>query len=492
VRRGNFMRNEWSVPCGEFLEEVMPLIKDHPYQSLIRSYGLDYGRQPAEWEAVFEKLKVEDATEELQLLSSATWSLAPKNPVGTGIWTSIWRHLDATAPDLEWVLLRTNKDQGDNRRKFARYLMDLSPFAPAAIAELVETDWAGMEPRAGEFEKTLGHHPAVLHALGTRYQALQRTADAERCFKKEIEVAPSLDASRSLAAVYLQGGDEAKWQETLEAFLRGEDVGLDHASVRVELAEHFMKLKKFDKAEPYAAAAAGSWAGWAMIAARDCYEGLEDWKNAELWHRRTSERYEDARIEWFFWCKRYQKGDAKAAEALAQRYIDELLPRATAADQEKMGIFYALCRKPREAAAAFQKSLKETNNPYDGLHIALLGMALKDGELRDSALLQVVQKGRAYQVAHDDRGLEVELGKEFRDLLELGAGAAPNPGVFDRLLDRAPDQGSRANAAFFIGRFLEFHRSVADANPYYEQCLKTGQSQKWNYLLAKEALRKSF
>src|SRR5262249_9526299 len=37
-RRVDFMRYSWGVPVEEFVEKVTPLIPNHPYQDLIRSY----------------------------------------------------------------------------------------------------------------------------------------------------------------------------------------------------------------------------------------------------------------------------------------------------------------------------------------------------------------------------------------------------------------------------------------------------------------------
>ncbi|HVR86319.1 MAG TPA: hypothetical protein VMU54_18495, partial [Planctomycetota bacterium] len=443
--------------------------------------------QPKEWAALFETLRLGDITEDFQPLSSATWNLPGNNPVGRTIWSTIWSHLDATGPDLRWVITHLNQNQIDDRRKYAGILMDLSPRDPAAVVELIHHDWPKMEPRAAELERTLGHHPTVLQALGRRYSELQNVASAERCFHREIEIAPNADASLALAKLYLDQGEEDKWKATMEAALKGEEYGLEHVRIRVELARYYMKTGRFDQAEPYAAAAAESWAYWAMECARECYEKLADWKKAELWQRRASERYEDRQMEWFFWCKQNEKGDPEAAAALAERYIAQLGPRATSADLEKFGIFFALTGRTRESLAAFRKSSESTNDPYAGLHAALAAMALKDGEARDAALGRILEKGPAFQAAKGRKGLEVELAKEFRNILDQGAGALPAPGVFDRLLQDA-DAPNSTNASYFIGRFLELQRSSAEARPYYENGLKSGVDN-WNHLLLRDALK---
>jgi tetratricopeptide (TPR) repeat protein len=488
VRRGEFMRYSWNVPTEEFVSESAPLIADHPYRAVVSSYGLDRNRQKKEWAALFDRVSCVDVSDPYLPLVRATWDLDPGGRIlGKKAWDLATHHRDATAFDLGATLRFFRKEEVDQRRKTAHELLAVSPYSPAAIAELSASDWAAIEPRAGELEKSLGHQPPVLRALGKRYLELKRLDDAERCLKAEVELASDFSATRLLAQVYLERGDEKKWQATLEASLKFEDVGLAHEEVRVELARHFMKLGKWDEAEPFAARAAESWASWAMACARDCYEGKRDWEKAELWQQRISERYDGEQIEWFFWCKRNQKGNLRGAAALAEQYFKELAPRATAVDDQKRGVFYALTGRPKEALAAFTKGFSREGDPYCGIHVALLALELKDVPARDAALQQVVEKGPAFRSKGEARTSEVLLGRAFQDLLAQGEGTRPEPGTFTKILDGASNAGTRANVTYFIGRFSELRYSAAEAKPYYEQCVGTGQTKRWTYLMCKEA-----
>ena len=79
-----------------------------------------------------------------------------------------------------------------------------------------------------------------------------------------------------------------------------------------------MKKNEFEKAEPFAEAAADSWAAWAMEAAIECEEGLGHWEQAEGWVKREQQRYGPA-TRWLRWCERTGHGDLEAARSAAGR-----------------------------------------------------------------------------------------------------------------------------------------------------------------------------
>ena len=75
-------------------------------------------------------------------------------------------------------------------------------------------------------------------------------AAAERAISRYMELSPDLWASQTLAANYKAQGKIDRWLETLERFLANvEDLGLDHARVRVDIADYYMGLKQWDKAQ---------------------------------------------------------------------------------------------------------------------------------------------------------------------------------------------------------------------------------------------------
>src|SRR5262249_43557228 len=205
-----------------------------------------------------------------------------------------------------------------------RQFLEVSPHSPQPIVALIEHDWDAVKDQASVWEKRYAGSASVLRALGNKQAALKQYADAERCLRGYVRLSPDRAGFQALAGVYKDQGNTDKWKETLDDYLKTEDSGLAHAQVRVELARHFMARKEFDKARPYADAAALTAAGWAMMCAAEVYEGLKDWETAEKWVRETAEHYETSRQSWLYWCVRTGKGDLAAARKLALERVELL------------------------------------------------------------------------------------------------------------------------------------------------------------------------
>ncbi|MEJ7640323.1 MAG: hypothetical protein WKF75_20740 [Singulisphaera sp.] len=111
---------------------------------------------------------------------------------------------------------------------------------------------------------------------------MKKYDDAERCLRATIELSPEYWAYQSLADVYAARGRFDLWQATLDAYLEKEDIGLDHARVRVEIANALMARGDYMAALPYAEDAGETWAHWAMRCAADCTEGLGHYERSEM------------------------------------------------------------------------------------------------------------------------------------------------------------------------------------------------------------------
>src|SRR5262249_35244557 len=147
---------------------------------------------------------------------------------------------------------------------------------------------------------------------------------------------------RGLANLYKRQGKPEEWKATLDEYLQQGEQDLQHARIRVDIAEELMAGKKWKEAQPYAEEAAQTGAAWAMLCANQCYEGLGEWDQAELWVRRTAERYPNNTFAWFFWCWRTRKGDARAARRMVENYIQRQGGQLSQDDTSHAGVFYTI------------------------------------------------------------------------------------------------------------------------------------------------------
>ena len=172
--------------------------------------------------------------------------------------------------------------------------------------------------------------------------------------RRYLEMSPDRWAYQVLAGAFKQAGKFDKWQEILDESLKQEDTGLDHAQVVVEIARHFMSRKEWDKAWPYVDAAAQTYAGWAMLCAADCYEGLQEWDKSEQWVRRASE------------LRRRPNGVVLLVQAHGQggpQGGSSWPPRTSPSpssmgiqDLLEVGLFYTLTDKKQETLDVFQRA----------------------------------------------------------------------------------------------------------------------------------------
>ena len=214
--------------------------------------------------------------------------------------------------------------QGTDR---ARKLMAVSPNSPFGMAKLIEDAWGEAEKNVDQWQKVVGDHPTFVAAMARHHVKAGRTDEAERALKRSIELSPDLWAFQDLADLYRKRGDVARSKETLDRFLaQVEDHGLDHAKVRVAIANDLMQSGRHAEAWPYAEAAARTGAGWAMTCAQNCAEGLEKWETAERYARASSERYPGSMwAVWFLFCERTGHGDIAAARAWTKEFAAGLL-----------------------------------------------------------------------------------------------------------------------------------------------------------------------
>ena len=124
---------------------------------------------------------------------------------------------------------------------------------------LILNDWDNVKDEVAAWETDPGVSPPVLAALGWHYFQAKQYGNAERVLSRYAVLSPDLWAYQTLAGNFKAQGKLDRWQSTLDEFLaKVEDRGLDHATVRVEIANHYMNLKQWDKARPFAEAAAAT------------------------------------------------------------------------------------------------------------------------------------------------------------------------------------------------------------------------------------------
>lgn len=483
-RRLDFMANHWNVPTDEYWEEARPLVAEHRFCPFLEALAR---RTPdhAEILAFAEKLD----TTNLGLNASAIGQLfvkrMPENlrPKFYGITPFL---SDWNTHDLSLALLYYRERRAAD---YAHKLLSVSPNAPYAMGMLVDYAWDEAEKKVDDWRKQVGDHPSLIGPLARRYDKLGRMDEAEVLLKRYIELSPDPWAYRLLADREKARGNLARWKEILDEYLaKVEDHGLDHAKVRVEIAESLMATGLYEAARPYADAAAESWAEWAMRTAQRCAEGQMDWPAAEKWAQARAIRYPgNSGYDWIDFCVRTGEGHpAEASDftlALLQRMGDQ------AGDQIVVPRAALLIAKgePGKTFDSLQRLIKaEAENP-SGDQAAWVTLLAAAGQAGDAKLLDATAEQFLAKYKTTSPKFSTILAK-LREAIAKGDPNTLDQKSVDALIEET-EAVSRVGPALVVASYLAGAEQHEKAKPYWKQAAEKGESFFWWRLIAEAQLR---
>jgi len=480
LRRLELERYVWAVHTDETIATFRPLCERHPYGAFVDLFS----------NSTLEVLKgvatlvprIDPA--ELTYMQAGPFRLGRNyDRKRINYWLEvIYCHADPVCRD-EMIGLDEGATGTPVVAKFndpyMKMLAETTSKFPEAIAAQISRNWKETKSRVAGYEKEFADNAAVLTALMNKYKELKQYADAERCAKQRIRIAPDFPTYRSLAAIYKAKGDMVLWKDTLEKSLSLTSMGLESSQVRNMLARYHMARKEWKEAVPYADAAAESYAGWAMETAARCHEMLGEWEAADRLMRQTAERYDGDAFDWMLWCCRTGHGDLDAAIELSRKHFESLGTSPTTNQLEDIGIFYLLTKEPEKALAVFQKAYSRSRFVYDAMQLALITDGLGDAPRRDSYLAAVALTG----LGKDPKtvlGMYSRLVAMMKNALPPGSMKTFDYQKLDKLLDEARKCKPRSdtNFKYFVAVFLKNRGEMEKARYYLIRAAQTEQ-ERW-------------
>jgi tetratricopeptide (TPR) repeat protein len=479
-RRLRFLKEMLVVPVGDYWNEVVTDVEGHRYRPYLDTLVLPPQQAAKPFAEFVDRVDLADIeSNEVEMIRVMSSTQRPK---GRLAWSIAQCHDDETARDISMTLGSSDEK---TQPLLAHDLLGVSPHQPFARTILLHYEWDKVKDQADAWEKESGDSPAVLKALATRYSNDKRYDDAQRVLEQYIKKSPDVWACRKLATNFRTQGRMDRWQTVLDAYLENvEDLGLDHASVRVEVADYYIGLGQWDKAKPYAEAAAETWAEWAMSCAARCAEGEEDWDRAEAWYSRCTERYSDSSwAVWFQFCKRSGHGKIDDARNFADQYIATNSGRPDLLHVETVGYYYWLDGRLNKAKAAFAESFEKSTSIPAALALAQIADDQKEPAVRDQLLRTICTKYR------DKAPRTLAICQLFLDTLFVPGGKKPlDLAGLKRQVDDFPVEG-RGNAAFLVGWCLKNNGDRETAKAYLKYCLESRYTPIWYKQIAIQALK---
>ncbi|HKB05166.1 MAG TPA: hypothetical protein VKD90_23275, partial [Gemmataceae bacterium] len=456
--RMRYLREDLGAPADDFFEESRPLVAGHPLFPYLESLLIDPAASPREHEAKLRAARTTELTYRQLGFLGAHQRLGRDQFVrSTGVAEN---HGDMLYYDLS-LALRLHPPER-NTSQFARRMLGVSSFAPLARAAAIVHDPAVPASYLAGWERE-AQHPEVFEALAVRAFREARFDDQQRHLQQAIAASPELNTYRILAELRKADGDIDGWLAALNEFLKGPDAGLDHARVRVELAEYFLSKKDYPRALAYAEPATQSEASWALLCAVRCAEAAGDWAKAEQWAKRVAERFPEFAHVWFYWCHRTGRGDVKAAANSVEEYLKKSATRPSPQDLILAGAYRELTGQPALAPALYMTAYERTRADPLILAAATVCDSLGDADGRSRAT-SLLPETSPY----------ASLVTLVATALSEGEKSIPDKERLTRMLERLP-RGLRETGCYYAGMLLRKRGETELAKKLLTQALEDSE-----------------
>lgn len=479
VQRADFMHQGWSVPAKEYLDEVLPLLANHPQATLVNVAGGEKngGAQPF----TFPKTGDVRYFGMIEFCEKILDEHASK-----AMATRFYNQRTQSADDL--ALLSAVANDIPVKRVLSKAIMEASPYHPLAPAILFNTGGPEIESLLPEDHvKRYGMHVVYLADYSLWQIKVNRTLDAEKTLKKLVSINPNSSSYNSLANCYLYLNDRAKWEETLLTYLKTPDLGLQSARVRLDIAEYHAGQKNWVKAKQYASEAADTYAAWALYDASRIYERAGDFEQAETYIKNMSTRYNDSTQQWLRWCVRTGKGNRNEALALIKTQMEQK-GKLSPNDLMLLGIFHEAMNQPKEALDYFSKAYAAQKHVHVAMHAAIMENELGNKEARDTWMAKALISDKALAAQADYQG-QLKINEMIYESYKTNK--LPKKGVVEEFLYTIGEQ-TRTGQYYFLGRTSEQQKDYEMAKMFYAMGMQSKYTNSWHYLLCDTRLRALF
>jgi len=394
---------------------------------------------------------------------------------------------DDTAYDLAHLLWTYNYKEADAvpvvaliKGYIAKSLLIECPDHPSALADLIVNRWPETRARADQIERDMGAHPQVAYALARSYRSEGRLTDAVRLIQQVIEVAPDAGVYEELAELYKQQGDVDKWLDVYNKYLSStEEFGLEHARKSEQIAYTLMRMKKLDRALPYAKAAAESYSAWGLNVYAHCLTEMGQYAQAEAIERACQERYPTG-FAWYRWCQITGRGNLKDARALSESHSAEESDNDTA-------VYLQLDGQNDRAAACWEQIFAQKHDPYEALQLGMLDLEQGKPDVAKERVQRshldapkMPKEAMAFMKNMMPPDYEVRLSiyraavHEVQRCLD-DTSAVPNRDGEVKVIFDSKETPYPGNAEYFLGRLCELRGKKDDARWWYRTSLDSGE-----------------
>ena len=459
-RRLYFLAFPLGAGADDFVDEARPMLADHPSRGFIELYSGELDQA----HAAHTLDRVDFADLQMKNYPMLYIVRSYDQQRHDALYRRGMIQSDHSLLNIQ-ELLAQDETTNDRRSIRARDLFNIDKTSPIGRAILVNADWASVAAKVPDWEREQPWNTPLIAEHGFQLLKLNRAAEAQERFETALGRSPESWIFRGLAEVYRDGKQIDKWVKAAEAILDQPDQGLDHATICNDLAKYLMDEGEIDRAWPWAERGAESWAAWAMNTAWLCAERRRDWKNAEIWIARGSQRYANQWLDWLIWSLRTGHGHVPEAAALVWAQWDAGRPASSEIEESLISELGLILDRPDVSRAIAEKRLETKANSTDNLaNLALACDQLGDTKARDEALDRIARATNpTAPITSRILGELIEWNRQ-RDADTL-------PATLDRvriLIDKIPAD-NRPPTESLVGCFLILFGQPKEAVPHLKQ-----------------------
>ncbi len=473
---------------SELVDAILPFVKGHRYAGYIEGYRYNPRTQFEERKQALKDVKVRDARGNLLYLVKALREVNPGNDSQVlAAWNQSARNFTMQG-SLEKIYLTDHRTYNNytpaDLRMLGGELSRIAPHLEVSTRLLIE---GAEQPKVEDLAKWEGMikiDPDAFAMLAAHHVAQDRIADAIRCYKRSLEIFPTLENAQKLAGLHWERNEVGQWQAVLERFLEeAPDISLDHAQVQAQLAKGYAHFGEYRKAYPLAAKAARTYSGWGLLGASSVCEALGEWDESEQWVRACCESYPSSSgYRWYFWCRRTGRGDVDGAGQLAEQFFQRFRPPQPTRDIHVLrGVHAYLNEDHEQARDHFRLADKAEAEPssYCSFMLIRLGRLLNE-EAPPEVLERAKSTLRERMQTLPKGSYAWEGALAVVDLIETEEPSAEQLAQLDDKLAKVLDDSRRSGYCYFAAceldrlgltdeaeRYWRVAMTLPDADPIY-------------------------
>jgi tetratricopeptide (TPR) repeat protein len=460
-RRAQFIAKGIGVPADGEIDPYQPIIANHrlaPFLTEFRGQS-----DSAAFSAALRDFDVNDVT----FTQSSLWVRWPTQVGASKFYTPCRTHA-ASLPN-EYALAGRSYPVSV-MLSFGTPLA-VSPHSPFCRSIALER-YVQPGDIDAQWEAAAQKSPHLAKQLSEFWKKHGNQAKVEEYLRLATKLDPSAKNCRMLAAIYKERGDDEKWLETLELFLKTPSLDLSHAQVQCEIAGYYAERREWDKALPYADEAAQTGAQWAMAWARSANEVNQNWEEAEKLHVMSAARYGEHPAIWYLFCQRNGCGRLDVARQAAFPDGVEAFAAAAPLPANYVALVLYFEGQTARAIALLESEHKKTPSSWLAARVALLADELGNDQKRDEYLKLVIDQ-KEVPSENDSRPRREELVGLARHLLDDIAAGNHGDLKFDelhKLRDAAPER-DRCTFNYLLGCYLDKRGKRDEAIEYWKLCM---------------------